>query len=38
MPALVLGIVNIVGDAKLGVGEVGKNGPLAQLESFGFEA
>ena len=31
-------VVNIVGHATLCVGQVGKNGPLADLEDFGFEA
>jgi hypothetical protein len=34
--ALVIIIIKIVGDAGLGVGQVGKNGPLAQFEYFGF--
>jgi len=36
--ALVLIVIKILGDAGLGVGHVGKNGPLADLEHFGFEA
>ena len=31
-------VVKIVGDADLRVGQVGKNGPLAQFEHLGFEA
>jgi hypothetical protein len=27
-------VIKIVGDAELGVGQVGKNGPLAQFEDF----
>ena len=36
--ALVIVVVKIVGDAGLGVGQVGKNRPLAQLEHLGFES
>ena len=36
--ALVIIIVKIVGDAGLGVGQVGKNGPLAAFEYLRFEA
>ena len=35
---LVIIVIKIVGDAGLGVGQVGKNGPLADFEHFGFEA
>ena len=35
---LVVMVIKIVGDAGLGVGQVGKNGPLADFEHFGFEA
>jgi len=35
--ALVIIVVNIVGDAGLGVGQVGKNRPPAQFEYFRFE-
>ena len=31
-------VVKIIGDAGLRVGQVGKNGPLAAFEHFGFEA
>jgi hypothetical protein len=36
--ALVIVVVKIVGDARLRIGQVGKNGPLADFEYFGFEA
>ena len=36
--AVVIVVVKIVGDASLRVGQVGKNGPLAQFEHLGFEA
>ena len=36
--AVVIIVVKIVGDAGLRVGQVGKNGPLAQFEHLGFEA
>ena len=35
---LVIVVVKIVGDAGLGIGQVGKNGPLADLEDLRFEA
>ena len=35
---LVILVVKIVGGADLGIGQVGKNGPLADFEHFGFEA
>ena len=35
---LVIIVIKIVGDAGLGVGQVGKNGSLADFEHFGFEA
>ena len=35
---LVVIVIKIVGDAGLGVDQVGKNGPLADFEHFGFEA
>ena len=35
---VVIVVVKIVGDAGLRVGQVGKNGPLAQFEHLGFEA
>ena len=35
--AVVITVVKIVGDAGLRVGQVGKNGPLAQFEHLGFE-
>ena len=38
MQAVVIIVVKIVGDAGLRVGQVGKNGPLAQFEHLGFEA
>ena len=38
MQPLVLVVVKIVGDAALGVGQVGKNGPLADFEHLRFEA
>jgi len=36
MQVLVIVVVKIGGDAGLGLGQVGKNGPLAGLEFFGF--
>ena len=36
--ALVVIVIKIIGDAGLGVGQVGENGPLADFEYFGFEA
>ena len=36
--AVVIIVVKIVGDAGLRVGQVGKNGPLAQFEHLRFEA
>ena len=36
--AVVIVVVKIVGDAGLRVGQVGKNGPLAQFEHLRFEA
>ena len=36
--ALVIEVVKIVGDAGLGVGQVGKNRPLTQFEYLRFEA
>jgi hypothetical protein len=36
--SVVIVIVKIIGDAGLRVGQVGKNGPLAEFEHFGFEA
>jgi hypothetical protein len=36
--ALVVVVVKIVGDAGLGIGQVGKNGPLAAFEHLRFEA
>ena len=35
---LVVAIVKIVGHAGLGVGQVGKNGPVAGFELLGFQA
>ena len=35
--AVVVIVVKIVGDAGLRIGQVGKNGPLAQFEHLGFE-
>ena len=36
--AVVIVVVKIVGDAVLGLGQVGKNGPLADLQDLRFEA
>ena len=36
--SVVIIVVKIIGDAGLRVGQVGKNGPLAAFEHFGFEA
>ena len=36
--AVVMVVVKIVGDAGLRVGQVGKNGLLAEFEHLGFEA
>ena len=36
--ALVIIIIKILGDAGFSVGQVSKNGPLADFEYFGFEA
>ena len=36
--AVVIVVVKIVGDAGLRVGQVGKNGPLAEFEHLRFEA
>ena len=36
--ALVVAVVKIVADADLGVGQVGKNGPLTDFEHLRFEA
>jgi hypothetical protein len=36
--ALVIVVIKIVGHAGLRVGQVGKNGPLANFEYFGLEA
>jgi hypothetical protein len=36
--ALVIIVVKIVGHAGLGVGQIGKNGPLADFEHLRFEA
>ena len=36
--ALVVVIVKIVSDAGLGIGQVGKNGPVAGFEFLGFKA
>ena len=38
MQALVVVVVKIVGHAALRVSQIRKNGPLADLEHFGFEA
>ena len=38
MQPFVIAVVKIVGHAGLRVGQVSKNGPLAQFEHFGFEA
>ena len=35
---LVIIVIKIVGDADLGIGQVGKNGPLADLADLRFEA
>ena len=35
---VVIVIVKILGDALLGIGQVGKHGPLAQFEHLRFEA
>ena len=36
--AVVIVVVKTVGDTGLGIGQVGKNGPLAPFEHLGFEA
>ncbi len=36
--ALVVVIVKIAGDAGLGIGQVGEDGPVARFEFLGFEA